>query len=469
MLSFKNRPATPATDPPPVSRLAPPPLSPAPGLGNVRTSGIQIADRADNVPFRRLAFWFGLALTFALFSVLPELILYNTGVNTYFLYFVGPPAILGALMTGGIRRTFRYRASYYVIAFFVWMVLATPFSSWPGGSLQRLADFSRASLIMLLVLGGLPVVWKEIRLVYYTIAAAAVVNLITAGFFTDTESERVSLLLRHGTISNPNDLAGHLLLVLPFVLFIAIDRKRNILLRVTLFGLIGYGVWIIVGTASRGALVAIVAAFLCFLYYAAARQRVVAILLGLLVAAVIPALVPRQAVVRLGTLFGEEHQEAGESAAARSYLFKKSITFTFEHPIFGVGPDQFANYEGKTRLLQGEHGRWQATHSSFTQVSSECGIPALIFYVAGLGSAILLVMRTHRYARLQGLDEVANACSCYLVAMVGFIVAITFLSNAYRFYYPSMIGLAVAMSAAAQKISTNGGGGAVDSPHGIAR
>src|SRR5689334_4664814 len=197
MLSFKNRPATPAPEPPPASRVAPAPLAATPVLGNARTSSSQIGDRADNVPFRRLAFWFGLALTFALFSVLPELILYNTGVNTYFLYLVGPPAILGTLMTGGIRRTFRYRASYYVIAFFVWMVLATPFSSWPGGSVQRLADFSRASLIMLLVLGGLPVAWKEIRLVYYTIAAAAVVNLMTARFFTDTESDRLSLTLQH--------------------------------------------------------------------------------------------------------------------------------------------------------------------------------------------------------------------------------------------------------------------------------
>ena len=470
MLSFKNRPPTPFTDPLPVARVAPAPNPFAPlGLANVRTSGAPIADPDENIPFRKSAFRFGLAVVFTFFSVLPDLIFNRTGVNIYLLYVIGPPAILGVLLTRGIRRTFRYRAPYYVVAFFAWMILATPFSSWPGGSVQCLANFSRTGLIMLLVFGGLAVGWKEIRSVYHTIAAAAFFILITARFFTDTTSDRVALIVEQGVISNPNDLAAHLLLVLPFMLFVAMDRKRNLLLRLMLFGSIGYGLWIILGTASRGALVGFIAAFLCFACLAAPRQRMVAILLGLVVAALIPALAPRRAVTRLGTLFGEEDVEANESAAARAYLFKKSISFTLEHPILGVGPDQFGNYEGKTRRLQGERGQWQATHCSFTQVSSECGLPALIFYVAGLSSAFLLIRRAHRRARLQGLDDIANACLCYLVAMTGFFVAITFLSSAYRFYYPAMIGLAVAIRSAADTTSTRNGTGAVDSAQGIGR
>ena len=229
------------------------------------------------------------------------------------------------------------------------------------------------------------------------------------------------------------------------------------------------GFRIILGTATRSALVAIIAAFLCFVYFAAPRQRVVAILLGLVIAALIPAIAPRPALSRWGTLFGEQDVEANESAATRAYLFKRSVSLTFEHPLFGVGPDQFGNYEGKRRPLQGEYGSWQATHCSFTQVSSECGLPALIFYIAGLAWAILLIRRTHRNARLQGLDDIANACLCYLVAMTGFFVAITFLSSAYRFYYSAMIGLAVAIHSAANKISACGSGGALDAAQGIRR
>ena len=35
--------------------------------------------------------------------------------------------------------------------------------------------------------------------------------------------------------------------------------------------------------------------------------------------------------------------------------------------------------------------------------------------------------------------------------MVGFLVAITFLANAYRFYLPAMIGLAISMSFVARR------------------
>ena len=470
MLSSKSRPATPLSNPLPASRSAPAPNPPAAvGGSSARTSGTQISEPDENVPFRKPAFWFGLALVFTFFSVLPDLILYRTGVNTYLLYLIGPPAILGALLTGGIRRTFRYRAPFYVLGFFAWMILATPLSSWPRGSVQCLADFSRSSLVMLLVMGALAVGWREIRLVYYTIAAAALLILMTARFFMDTASNRVALMLQHGTISNPNDLAAHLLLVLPFILFIAIDRKRNLLFRLMLFGSIAYGLWIVLGTASRGALLGIVAAFLCFAYLAAPRQRIVAIVLGVLVVALIPGLAPRRAATRLGTLFGAEDLEADASTASRTYLFKQSVKFTLEHPIFGVGPNQFANYEGKTRRLQGESGVWQATHCSFTQVSSECGLPALIFYIAGLSSAVLLIRRTHRDARVQGRDDIANACMCYLVAVAGFFVAITFLSSAYRFYYPAMIGLAVAIRSAADKISVPSGIGALPAAHGIGR
>jgi O-antigen ligase len=140
------------------------------------------------------------------------------------------------------------------------------------------------------------------------------------------------------------------------------------------------------------------------------------------------------------------------------YLFQKSLLYTVQHPLFGVGPDQFTNYEGGTAVAEGHVGNWHATHCSWTQVSSECGIPALIFYVCGIGSALALVMRTFWSARQQGHAEITNACFCYLLGMAGFLVAITFLANAYRVYVPVMISLAVSMSfAASEELSASSG------------
>ena len=140
-----------------------------------------------------------------------------------------------------------------------------------------------------------------------------------------------------------------------------------------------YGVFVIAGTASRGALIAVGVVVLFILWRATPGQRLL-ILAGVIVLGVaIPSLLRGRTMERLGSLFGKQDIEAEESADFRKALFKTSLRYTIEHPLVGVGPDQFANYEGKESQQNGEHGSWHATHCSWTQVSSECGIPASIF------------------------------------------------------------------------------------------
>lgn len=402
-------------------------------------------DSQQSNPLRKVAFYFGLGLFFVQFAVLPELIYYITGANTYLLYFFFPAAVIGAVITGGLRRTLRFRASWLWIAFFAWMILATPFSYWKGGSTIRVYDYARLALPLLFVMGGLATNWKEIRAIFYTIASAAFINVLSARLFTHVdEGGRVSLQ-SSGSIGNSNDLAAHLLLVLPFLLFIVIDRKKLGVIRFFLFVPIAYGIWSIISTASRGALVALTAMFLFMLWRATPTQRVLGLVASVALAGGMVMLLPGTVLNRLGTLFGEEHAEADESSESRAYLFKTSIKYTLQHPLFGVGPDQFSNFEGNEKVSNGEVGNWHATHCSWTQVSSECGIPALLFFTLGIGSALMLVNKTWRQARREGYTEIANACFCYLMAMVGFLVAITFLANAYRFYLPAMIGLAISI------------------------
>jgi O-antigen ligase len=415
-----------------------------------------------NSPLRKFAFYSSLGLLFVLLTTLPEVIASLTGTNTYLLYIVGPPAVLGAVLAGGVQRTLQRRAAYYWIAFFAWMLLATPLSEWRGGSFSRVMDYGRFSMPMLFVVGGLAASWKEIRLMFYTIAAAGLLNLVTARLFmstANTDNNRLALTAVGSSIGNSNDLAAQLLMVLPFLLFIALDPKRHLIFRIAVMGPISYGLWVILGTASRGALLALIATILVALSRGSMRQRIALLVGGLTLPIIILLALPQGTLNRLETLFGKQDAEADASAASRSYLFGQSVKFTFEHPIFGVGPDQFSNHEGHTRVLEGKVGSWHATHCTWTQVSSECGIPALIFYILGLGSASLLVSRAHRAARVEGNVEMANACFCYLLAMTGLIVAMTFLASAYRLYFPVLIGLGIAMSCVMNQQTSAASGG----------
>ncbi len=429
-------------------------LAPASPVADVSPDAGRL-NALENNPLRKLAFYFGLALLFTELTVLHELAADILGFNPYLLYIVAPPALLCGLFTGSVQRTFRYRAPYYWLAFYAWMALATPFSHWRGGSFGRVVD-GRINLMLLVVVGGLILSWKDVRVVFYTIAAAAVVNLLTARYFMSMSGGRISIGLESFSIANSNDLAAQLLLLLPYLLFITMDQRRNIVIRLAPFPLIAYGLWVVLGTASRGALIGLAAAILFLLCLGSMKQRLAAVAGGLGVALLVFVFLPGTARTRLGSLFGEQHEEAEESEASRSYLFEKSLLYTAQHPLFGVGPDQFSNYEGGASVAEGRVGNWHDTHCSWTQVSSECGIPALIFYLAGLGSALLLVLRTFRRAREQGQLEIANACFCYLLGMAGFLVAITFLSNAYRYYVPVMIGLAVSMCFAARRQMDSG-------------
>jgi O-antigen ligase len=445
MLSDKPRRVVPTSANPvaPVVTPAPPPVVNNPPLSPIAP----IADSDQSGILRVIGFYFGVALIFARVSVLPEFLLNLIGTNLYILYLLTPPALAAVLATGAIRRTLRGKPARYWMAFFGWMALATCFSSWIGGSLNRLRDYGIYDLMLLFIVAGLVTNWREIRIVFFSLAAAGLMNLLEARLFLDLRNGRMQLW-ENGT-SNANDLASQLLLVLPFVLWVAMDSKRNIFIRIPLFIGILYGLWVIMGTASRGALIGIFAGFLFALWRANGRQRLSAILAAVFLFAIIMVALPQSTSNRLASLFGEENLEADQSADARSHLFRQSLIYTIEHPLFGVGPDQFSNYSSQEHEVK--HGLWHPTHCAWTQISSECGIPGLIFFVLGLATACWAVARTYRSAREQGNSDIANACFCYLLALVGFLTSITFLSNAYSPTIPLMVGLGVSMSVAAAK------------------
>ena len=171
-----------------------------------------------------------------------------------------------------------------------------------------------------------------------------------------------------------------------------------------------------------------------------------------ILAALAPFVLPASSLSRLGALFGVQHVEADESSRSREYLLKKSLEYTAQFPLFGVGPDQFSNFEGKQRVDAGLVGNWHATHCAWTQVSAECGIPAFLLFAGGIGTAFVGVWKTHKKAKKRGFTDIQKTTFCYLTGMIAYLVAITFLAHAYNHYLPTMIGLAISMTITANRI-----------------
>ncbi len=406
-----------------------------------------------NSQIRRLGFYFALAFIFNRFSFLHETVTAVGGVDLHLITVIGIPTVLLGLISGAIPRTLQSRTAYYWLAFAFWLALATPFSSWRGGSAALVAGYFKAELPMLFVIGGMIVTWREFRALMLTIALAAVFNIFVIRFFAAADDGGGRLRIDFGSIANSNDLVAHLLFVLPFLLFVVLAKDSSTFRKVASAVLVFAGLYLASKSASRGGLIAFGAVCCLVLLRGTVRQRLIFLAAagGLIVLSV--ATLPRQVLTRYATLFGgssSEDQEAEDSQRTRTYLFKSSVAYTLEHPLFGVGPGEFSDYEGNQSRAQGKHGAWAVTHNAYTQASSEAGIPAFLFVLAGIVSTFLTLNRVYQAARKRGFRDLAAASYCLQISLVGFSVGIIFLALVYTVYLPAMAGVAIALNSVAQ-------------------
>jgi O-antigen ligase len=114
--------------------------------------------------------------------------------------------------------------------------------------------------------------------------------------------------------------------------------------------------------------------------------------------------------------YGDDQLDASAitSTDARIQLLRKSVKYTFQHPLFGVGPGMFVVAEDEDAKAAGfRHGNWQGTHNSYTEVSSELGIPAFIFYLLVIFLSLKTTSRIYRKTRDDPrVQDIANIAIC---------------------------------------------------------
>jgi O-antigen ligase len=402
-----------------------------------------------------LAFYFALALVFIRFSMMHQILAYLLHADMYLLYFVGLPVVAGVLATGGIKRVFKYRPAQYWTAFALWLIPAALFSTWRGGSFAEVANYYRTEFIMLFAIAGLVTGWRQCRRLIYTIAFAGLCAMASVILWSRLDKGgRISLPF--GTVANSNDYAGHLIFVLPFLLWIVLVTK-SIGVRIAGFITLALGIYQILASGSRGATLGLLAAIIVFVFTTSSKLRLAILFTTPAVVILAMTLLPRAIVHRIFSFSADNSEgstEAAESLRTRRQLLEDGIRLTLQNPLFGLGPAQFSNNEGKQTGQSGKRFRlWYSTHNSFLQIASENGIPALIFYIGGILSSLLLLNKTGRLCRGRPhLNEIAAAILCLRIALIGFCATIFFLNFGYFFYLPAMGGITIAVAAASRKL-----------------
>ena len=437
-----------------------------PQFGNVataprlpRTSGVtsQAAQWNPELtnPIRRLAFYASLGLIFLRYSLLHEVFAHYLGTSPFILYVLAVPALLGMAGSGGIQRTLASPQGKYWMGFIFWFMLAVPFSTWKGESFNYAVDYLRTDMPMLFIMAGLALSWQECRAMLYTIAIAGISNIAISLLITKSFGGRSGL--EYGIVSNPNDYAGHLLFILPIILFLLVRPPGRLgspirfVARIAAITGILTGLFIVLMTGSRGGFIALAVGVVYLLWKSSTPVRIGVLIGAPLLFLVLFAALPAPVRNRLQSITtGQKDStpttdEAEESARLRRFLLDESVRISFMRPLFGVGPGQFGNFEGRAAL-------WRSTHNSFTQISAECGIPGELFFLAAIFSSFLLLRKTGKQAKFNPqFREIEVACYCLALSFLVFCTAIFFLNFAYFFYLPAATGLAVVVGAAAQR------------------
>jgi putative inorganic carbon (HCO3(-)) transporter len=194
-------------------------------------------------------------------------------------------------------------------------------------------------------------------------------------------------------------------------------------------------------TGSRGGFVCLVFTAAVFLWEFAFRGRR-HYLFVLAVLASIGLWLSSSGVLsgRLKGTFNQNEDTAASyaSAEARKELFWRSVEVTKSHPLFGVGPGNFEEVSGS----------WHVTHNSFTQMSSEGGVPALILYALILWTGFRNLKEAKRYARQGETTLMAKALHA---SLAGYVAGSCFLSVSYAFFPYFLVAYTTALFLIAKK------------------
>jgi putative inorganic carbon (HCO3(-)) transporter len=293
---------------------------------------------------------------------------------------------------------------------------------WRGGALQSTLDFAKI-LILVIVMALAVNTGRRLRqLIFIHAASVALIAAVTVW----KERVRVGRLegMLGGNYSNPNDLALALVVSLPLCLALLFLSRGRVWKTAWALAMVvmTYAVFL---TASRGGFLSlIVMVAVCLWEFAIRGRRRYLFVLAALVSVILWQSSSGMLAGRLkGTLDAKEDtSSAYGSAQERQELFWRSVEVTRNHPLIGVGPGNF-------EVLS---GNWHGTHNSFTQMSSEAGVPALILYVLILWFGFKNVRATKRFGR--GPKELVILAGGLHASLAGYVVGSVFASTAYQYF-----------------------------------
>ena len=297
-------------------------------------------------------------------------------------------------------RGLRHPIGRWWVPFLILLIIDAPFSVWRGGTITLLINYVPRQYAMFFYITAFAVTVRRCRKLMFVYIFNSTILLFSCfmfGVYADDGRLRIPDSL---FFSNSNELA--LGLLTGITQFAFLFYGKSFVPKVFATICIAVSTMYMLRTGSRGCMLAAIAYALLIFFFS--RRKVVVLVAALAVAAIGVATLPSITLRRLSLLGFDDSIQSGIDEGAigsrlqRTELIKRSIHETFMHPLVGVGPGQFAVEVAGDAAKKGEWSAWVGTHNSYTQVSSECGIPAFICYCAMIVLCFRLSYRVFRAA-----------------------------------------------------------------------
>jgi hypothetical protein len=377
---------------------------------------------------------------------------------------VSTVALAGAAMEGRLAAVFRSKIGMCMTILTVLYTINIPFSSWRGGSFTTYTHDWLKTVTVFAIAGALIFNIRQLRTALHCIGFGSGLGGLLVNLKGQAGVDG-RLSLGSGSFGNANSIAFDLLLGLPFLCLVLQDPRSSKVKKLFAVCLMANNVLGMVRTGSRGCLIGL--ALLCFLFFLRASMiaKIAMIFVGIMSLAVALTFMPNNLKVRYATLFsGKEAVEQAEnnrelsdvnsaegSAAERRKLLMKSIQVSITHPLLGVGIGQFGPYMARIEMGEGLRTGWQGTHNTYTQISSEAGMPALIVFVCMIFFSIREVKVLSQRAKKSRLPrdrvkEVLDITFALNASLIFYAVCVCFDFIAYSETLPILAGLTIALT-----------------------
>jgi O-antigen ligase len=365
-----------------------------------------------------------------------------------------PLLLVGLFMTDETFVLTKVRSARWLIAFTIWIAICVPTSAWPGGSFAALVKTAQSLLFVAFILAfvqSFREVTRTLATVGFASGAIAIFSFISSSDIANRQG-----LGGSASLADPNFFALYLLVGVVFLCFTAYQGRGVV--RLCSLALIPLNLVGILRSGSRAGFITLAVGLIMFLIYGSTRQRTFILSVCLVGAVGAAVLLPHDIIVRFTDILGPtafrafttgkrtqvEEQNlaqitvAESSSEARMYLLRRSLILTAKNPILGVGPDQFQTAEAADAASRGESGAWHYTHNTYTQISSECGIPGLIMF----GGALIWAYSGLSQMRRRGPTRLIRQTALFFqVSYFMLVVGAFFLSMGYGGLPFVMIGL----------------------------